>query len=195
MSNESMIATLKATPTTSPEYNKIRTEILAANQGLIGMMIKRRGVRNPTHVEDIMATGQISLLKAIDGFDPATGMAFTTYATSAINNDITKYQRRLTRDHKRTPFQYDPARQQKVTDPDTVKTRENAAELKSMLDENVAGLTNIQREVINRRFGFTGRIETLEEIGISLNLSKERVRQISNQAQEKLKTAMEGILV
>jgi RNA polymerase primary sigma factor len=44
-----------------------------------------------------------------------------------------------------------------------------------------------EREVIRRRFGLEGeQVQTLEEIGSSLHLSRERIRQIEAEALKKM---------
>ncbi len=64
--------------------------------------------------------------------------------------------------------------------------RESLAELRNLLDE----LTPRERHVVNLRFGLDGEDErTLEEIGRSLELTRERVRQICAEALDKLNYA------
>jgi len=65
-------------------------------------------------------------------------------------------------------------------------TRESLMELRTLLDE----LTPRERHVVNLRFGLDGEDErTLEEIGRSLKLTRERVRQICAEALDKLNRA------
>ncbi len=55
----------------------------------------------------------------------------------------------------------------------------------------LAGLNENQKLVIKYRFGLeTGKTETLEEVGNRLNLSRERIRQIENEAIEILKNSV-----
>jgi RNA polymerase primary sigma factor len=64
--------------------------------------------------------------------------------------------------------------------------RESLVELQTLLDE----LTPRERHVLNQRFGLDGEDErTLEEIGRSLELTRERVRQICAEALDKLNRA------
>jgi RNA polymerase primary sigma factor len=64
--------------------------------------------------------------------------------------------------------------------------RESLMELRTLLD----GLTAREQHVVNLRFGLDGEDErTLEEIGRTLKLTRERVRQICAEALEKLNCA------
>jgi RNA polymerase primary sigma factor len=64
--------------------------------------------------------------------------------------------------------------------------RESLLELQTLLDE----LTPRERHVVSLRFGLDGEDErTLEEIGRSLELTRERVRQICAEALDKLNRA------
>ena len=55
--------------------------------------------------------------------------------------------------------------------------------------ERALGYLDIrEREVVKRRFGIGGdKAQTLEEIGVALHLSRERIRQIEREALEKMK--------
>jgi RNA polymerase primary sigma factor len=67
-----------------------------------------------------------------------------------------------------------------------VSARESLVELRNLLD----GLTPREQHVVNLRFGLDGEDErTLEEIGRSLDLTRERVRQICAEALDKLNRA------
>lgn len=60
-----------------------------------------------------------------------------------------------------------------------------------VLDEALATLSPIERDVIQRRFGLAdGEVETLEAIGLAIGLSAERVRQIQKLALSHLNGAL-----
>lgn len=53
-------------------------------------------------------------------------------------------------------------------------------------------LTDKQREVVERRFGLKGReVATLEQVGVDVGVTRERVRQIQVEALQRLRTLLE----
>ena len=76
-------------------------------------------------------------------------------------------------------------------------------ELKSILGENLARLSDVEQCVIRARFAIDNDVseqdvtkgKTLEQVGEMIGVTKERVRQIQNKALGKLKTVLEqGVL-
>jgi RNA polymerase primary sigma factor len=62
----------------------------------------------------------------------------------------------------------------------------------SQLKELMQQLSSIEKDVISRRFGLIdGREQTLDDIGKSYNLSRERVRQIQAQSLKKMRKLCE----
>ncbi len=56
------------------------------------------------------------------------------------------------------------------------------------IDDALKNLSTREREVVRRRFGIGGdRVQTLEEIGVAMHLSRERIRQIEREALAKMK--------
>jgi RNA polymerase sigma factor (sigma-70 family) len=71
-------------------------------------------------------------------------------------------------------------------------------ELKEIFLQNLAGLSEVERTVISERFALgPGVIEgasapkTLEQVGLIIGVTKERVRQIQNNALRKMRVALE----
>jgi RNA polymerase nonessential primary-like sigma factor len=66
------------------------------------------------------------------------------------------------------------------------------ADLTMSLDHWLDELTEKQREVLARRFGLRGyEVSTLEEVGLEIGLTRERVRQIQVEALKRLRDIME----
>ncbi len=67
-------------------------------------------------------------------------------------------------------------------------------ELKTIVDRNMADLSDVEQTVIRRRFNWQEAESTpltLEEVGKIIGVTKERVRQIQNKALAKIKAVME----
>jgi RNA polymerase nonessential primary-like sigma factor len=74
------------------------------------------------------------------------------------------------------------------TDPSELLEDENLIE---HLEESLQGLNDKQREVLSRRFGLAGHErETLEEVGLAIGLTRERVRQIQMSGLKALREIM-----
>ncbi len=74
-------------------------------------------------------------------------------------------------------------------DPIDVLTNEN---LKEHIEKWLDKLTDNQREVITRRFGLRGHEKTtLEDVGLAIGLTRERVRQIQVEALKTLRAIFE----
>ena len=80
-----------------------------------------------------------------------------------------------------------------LSDDKTVNQEDNlyAKEIGFLVRKALIGLDDRERHIIRNRFGLLGgREQTLEEIGKSLNLSRERVRQLEREAKEKLRQSL-----
>lgn len=71
-----------------------------------------------------------------------------------------------------------------TTDPDR---RVELEDLTRAIDQQLATLPDVQRDVIRRRFGLDCEQETIDSIAASLDVSRERVRQIEEVALRKLR--------
>ena len=81
-----------------------------------------------------------------------------------------------------------------ISDDKTVNQEDNlyAKEIGFLVRKALIGLDDRERHIIRNRFGLLGGKElTLEEIGKTLNLSRERVRQLEREAKDKLRVHLE----
>ena len=75
-----------------------------------------------------------------------------------------------------------------VADTETTESIYFEAERSEMIWDCLESLEPREAEVVRRRYGFYGgRVETLEEIGQSFGVTRERIRQIENKAIRKLR--------
>lgn len=70
-----------------------REKIVAQNLYLVQALLKRM-VTSPAEGEDLYQVGCLGLLKAIDGFDPARGCRFSTYAVPVVLGEMRMYLRK-----------------------------------------------------------------------------------------------------
>lgn len=67
-------------------------DLITENAGLI-WSIARRFVGRGTDLEDLYQLGCLGFLKAVEGFDPAFGTQFSTYAVPKITGEIRRFLR------------------------------------------------------------------------------------------------------
>ncbi|MCX5377349.1 SigB/SigF/SigG family RNA polymerase sigma factor [Streptomyces sp. NBC_00091] len=74
------------------EYSYVRNTLVELNMSLVKYAARRfRGRSEP--MEDIVQVGTIGLIKAINRFDPARGVEFTTFAMPTITGEIKRFFR------------------------------------------------------------------------------------------------------
>jgi RNA polymerase primary sigma factor len=150
-------------------------------------------------LSDLLSEGNCALLRAILTFDCSRGYRFSTYACRAILKSFARVILRTTRYRNRFPVEFDPEQQRGTTVAETRREDQHfncVHELRVMLAQNRARLTDIEQTVIRERFALDtsnpdGGPKTLDEIGEMIGLTKERVRQIQNKALTKLRHDME----
>lgn len=173
-----------------------REQIAETNLALVLAMAKRTRM-SEVDFADLVSEGNMALLRSIDKFDCGRGFKFSTYACRAILKAFSRQGMKLSKYRQRFPTDFDPALE-KSNHLETVRKtyeEECAEEVKKIVQENRADLTDIERTVIEYRFGIEAGEDamplTLEQVGQIIGVTKERVRQIQNKALEKIREAFE----
>lgn len=176
--------------------NDLRDLLARLSLPLVSAMAKQARFQNLDFIE-LASEGNCALLRAIMTFDCSRGYRFSTYACRAILKSFARVILRTTRYRNRFPVEFDPEHE-RSTQAETKRDDQHVNcvhELRVMLAQNRANLTDIEQTVIRARFALDTADEnggkTLDEIGILIGVTKERVRQIQNKALHKLRCDME----
>ena len=175
----------------------IRDQIAETNLALVLAMAKRVRLGEGDY-PDLIGEGNMALMRSVDKFDCARGFKFSTYACRAILKAFSRHGIKLAKHRQRFPVEFDPA----LEEGDGVATarvdaeRQDAAEVRDIVESNRACLSDVERAVVMHRFALEGadsrRQPTLAQVGRLVGLTKERVRQIQNTALAKIRAALEG---
>lgn len=175
----------------------IREQIANTNLALVLAMAKRTRM-SEVDFADLVSEGNMALLRAVDKFDAGRGYKFSTYACRAILKAFSRQGMKLSKYRQRFPTDFDP----KLEKSNFLETKratfekDAAEEVKRIVLDNRADLTDVERTVIEHRFGLeSGEIDkpmTLEQVGQIIGVTKERVRQIQNKAMEKIRLNLES---
>lgn len=177
-----------------------REAITQANLALVLAMAKRTRMSDVDFGE-LVSEGNMALLRAVEKFDIARGFKFSTYACRAILKAFSRIALKTSRYRNAFPTEFDPTMEKsnyQETKRDDVE-KDAVEELQRIIGENRAQLSDVEKTVIQSRFGIARHTATgeeiapmtLEEVGQVIGVTKERVRQIQNKALEKLRATIE----
>ena len=176
---------------------RIREQIAETNLALVLAMAKRTRM-SEVDFADLVSEGNMALLRAVDKFDAGRGYKFSTYACRAILKAFSRQGMKLSKYRQRFPTDFDP----KLEKSNFLETKrasfekDAADEVRQIVMDNRADLSDVERTVIEHRFGLetdgTEKPMTLEQVGQIIGVTKERVRQIQNKAMEKIRAELES---
>lgn len=170
-------------------WQALRGHIVEKNMGLAYSVVHRVGSRK-VNEDDLLSDALLGLTRAVDQFNPWKGYRFSTYACTVIARDLMRRCKRETSYRKLFPVQHEVTMERPPTRPDT-GTELYVERLQLVLDGNTGNLTELESQILARRFPEDPESrQTFLEIGATVGLSKERVRQIQNIALEKLRKVL-----
>ena len=145
-------------------------QLMSEHDGLVHYIVRQQW-RGMLSYEQVLQEGRIGLWKAVLGFDPDRGIAFSTYAGVAIERHMWRLVARMNRPQGGLPPRAPP-------DPREI-AEENVwlSEVHQVLREAVSRLPERLRQVIIIAYGLDGEApRTLIEIGEQFGVSREMAR-------------------
>jgi RNA polymerase sigma factor (sigma-70 family) len=172
-------------------WQQIREYIVEKNLGLVYSMIARFGSRNLDE-DDMLSDALFAIARAVDRFNPWRGYRFSTYACNVIARALMRRGKQESHYRKRFPVQHEVSFERPTKSEDS-QTELYVERLHRALDQNLGELTDLESRILSQRFPAQREQRlTFQEIGDSIGLSKERVRQIQNIALGKLREALQA---
>jgi RNA polymerase primary sigma factor len=165
-----------------------KNAILRANLRLV-VSVARKHLRPGISIMELISDGNITLMRAVEGFDIHRGNRFSTYATLALMKGFARSVPQMLAS-KRTPsveehiLESVPDRDHHLAT-DRLADREHVGVLLSHLSDS-------ERRVLSAHYGLGKDAGiTFDEVGERMGLSKHRVRQLEQSALAKLRRAAE----
>lgn len=173
-----------------------RDKLIIHNYKLILKQVLNKFGDTPYEKEDLISIGVIGLIKAIDTFDITKNIAFSTYATRCINNEIFMYIRKEKKYLKDIKLEDTIS----LNDNDEVKLEYLIADKNSDFNENyyekelyeevrreVDKLDGRNKEIVKLYFGFYNNIRySQEEIGALMNIHRTNISHMIHREIKKI---------
>jgi len=168
-----------------------KNEIARANLRLV-VSIAKRHVTPDQNFFELVSDGNMSLLRAVEKFDFSRGFKFSTYASWAIMKNFARTIPGEFKHRDRFRTSQDElfaATQEHRGNPLVEEGQQNTRE--AQIERILRRLDEREQKIIIGRFGLDHSHEpqTLKEVGASLGVTKERIRQIEARALSKLRQA------
>jgi RNA polymerase primary sigma factor len=166
---------------------KLKNRIVETHLPLAVSVAKKR-FRPGYDLSDRVSDATFALMRAVDRFDFARGNRFNTYATWAIINELTHYDRQQKRRSSRVVALREESLSTGESDSERYEREEAQDVCRAAVDRLLNRLDWRERRILEYRHGIGGVGElSLKQIGLDLGISKERVRQLEQRAHSKLR--------
>ena len=180
------------------EAVEARRVLIERNLRLVAHVAKRYQ-NSVQDMEDLIATGAIGLIKAVDTFDETKGSRLATYAVRCIDNELLMMFRAKKKTSREVSI-FEPIGTDKEGNeinlldvleqeqPDVVDRMELTERISKLPELLKKCLTAREREILDMRYGLTSDREmTQREIGQKLRISRSYVSRIEKKALCKLR--------
>lgn len=182
---------------------EVKAQLIERNLRLV-VYIARKFESSGLCLEDLISTGTIGLIKAVNTFDPVKNIKLATYASRCIENEILMYLRRNVKIKSEIsfdePLNVDWDGNELLlsdilgTEPDTVlQNLENEVE-RELLNNAVSELCERERNIMILRFGLNGTGEkTQKQVADMLGISQSYISRLEKKIIKNLKKEIRKI--
>jgi RNA polymerase primary sigma factor len=170
------------------EAETVKAILITANLRLVVSIAKK--FVDPTYsFDELVSEGNVALMRSVEKFNFALGNRFSTYATYAIQRHFFRLSHRGRQLRKRFIADDEALRERAAEEPTKEYcSADQIGMLKGLFGQFLADLEPREREIVVARFGFDGKApRTFRELGTTMGVCKERIRQIQGRAMEKLR--------
>ncbi|MGE3808159.1 MAG: sigma-70 family RNA polymerase sigma factor [Gemmataceae bacterium] len=187
-SNRARVQELEQVEELLEDAGRVKALLINCNMRLVVSIAKRHSAQAENFFE-LLSDGNVSLIRAVEKFDYSRGNKFSTYASWAI---MKNFARSIPEDKKRRERYstgheeiFDAAPDVRTNEQETLASQEQRVYQVNRLLEY---LEPRERQILRMRHGLDSEEMTLEQIGQQLKITKERVRQLSVRALNKLQS-------
>lgn len=149
---------------------------------------------HPVPYEDIVQTGMVALTNAARHFDPSRGLAFSTYAVTAIRNDLFKELFPRRKEATLVQVEWDQSLEPAARCEGERREEGEAFGVFCLrlcrVKKALKRLDRRQRLVLKETFGLDGRRQTQDDMTRRLGVSKSTVSNLKNRGLRELKARM-----
>jgi len=162
--------------------------IITSNLRLV-VSIAKKFVDASNSFDELVSEGNVALLRAVEKFSFALGNRFSTYATYAIQRHFFRMSQKGRQLRSRFISDDDSFKGRAAAEPNPdYCSSDQIAMLKGLFAKFLSELEPREQQIVVARFGFNGQApQTFRELGVSMGVCKERIRQIQTRAIDKLR--------
>jgi len=170
------------------EAETVKAIIITSNLRLV-VSIAKKFVDPSNSFDELVSDGNVALMRAVEKFNFYLGNRFSTYATYAIQRHFFRMSHRGRQLRKRFVAGDESLKDRAAGEPaHHYCSSEQIDLLKGLFSGFLGELEPRERQIVMARFGFDGKQpRTFRELGSSMGVCKERIRQIQTRAMEKLR--------
>lgn len=162
----------------------VRNAIVLANLRLV-VSVARKHVRLGLNLMELVSEGNLTLMRAVEGFDFHRGFRFSTYATLAL---MKGFARGVPAMMSRRAVGMDPEQTLAIIADPHQPANERRTLAHEQIRQMLSKLDDRERRVLAAHWGLeTGQDNTYEQVARDMGLSRQRIRQIEQTAMEKLR--------